>query len=869
LPAAAQRTPADVAITRAFHLIERRQASAAERLLSPIARDPALPDRQRARAARGLGKAYLDLGRRADASREFARALDAALAASDRSEAGWTRLATGDMHYQDGDIDRARADWDLSRSDFVAAGDANGEFEVVDDIENSIPGLERRPYAERCLAIAREQQDPLLEARARERWGGGLLDAGLAGPALIELERAASVMRPLGRRADPHFGDTLAMLGWALREHGAFDRAVPVHREGIRTARARGDLDSLMWNYFGLGVSLAELGHMAEAEAAARRGLDVARAKGASTNIRLLMQSLGGVQVKRRRWQEAIATLETAQAMPGVVTTAMPLVHLSESYRALGRLDEALDRASRAADLARRLGMVDNELQALVERAHVLAAKGEIEESSRALAPVIERLETYRASLAPVDFLKQGFGERFTHAYGLSVALMMQRDVPREALSAAERVRSRAFADLLAARRARETEDADVDRWLLGATGHPVQRTATMDSPLAAAALDADGLAALARRLESPVVIYWIHEYGSFVWVVRPDGSVHAASIPLGALRLRAEIREAVDVPPELQLTRSPSGVVKAAVGSRAVYGRLYEALWQPIEAWLPSVPGVRVAVIPHGPLLALPFGALRDRAGKYLIERFSLHYAASGAVLLGALDRMARPADATRALLVADPAPVPSAGAGARSTPLPGARVEVESIARMLAGSADVLVGRQASEAAVRAALPAARVAHFATHAIVDDVDPLGSHLVLGAANAATSDHDGRLTASEVAGMTLDGELVVLAACRSARGPISSDGIAGLTRAFQSAGVPTVLATLWDVSDRTTARVVNSFYREWTAGASKDAALRAAQLALIRDLRAGRVTTNAGGTRIVYPEHPWLWAAPILIGAP
>ena len=178
VPAAAQQSPADVAITRAFHLLDHRQASAAERLLSPIARDPALPDRQKARAARGLGKAYLDLGRRADASREFARALEAALAASDRGEAGWTRLATGDMHYQDGHVDRARADWELSRSDFVAAGDANGEFEVVDDIENSIPGLERRPYAERCLAIAREQQDPLLEARARERWGGGLLDAG-------------------------------------------------------------------------------------------------------------------------------------------------------------------------------------------------------------------------------------------------------------------------------------------------------------------------------------------------------------------------------------------------------------------------------------------------------------------------------------------------------------------------------------------------------------------------------------------------------------------------------------------------------------------------------------------------------------------
>jgi CHAT domain-containing protein len=405
---------------------------------------------------------------------------------------------------------------------------------------------------------------------------------------------------------------------------------------------------------------------------------------------------------------------------------------------------------------------------------------------------------------------------------------------------------------------------------VLGAADHPLHRTATVDSPRSAPALDADGLAALARRLESPVVIYWIHEYGSYVWVVRPDGSVHAASIPLSAGRLRAAIREAVDVPPELQLTRSSSGVVKAAVGSREVYRELYEALWQPIEPWLPSVPGARVAVIPHGPLLALPFGALSDRSGTYLVERFSLHYAASGTVLLEALDRMARPADATRALLVADPAPVPSSGTDAGQAPLPGARVEVESIARMLAGSADVLVGRQATETAVRAALPGARVVHFATHALVDDADPLGSHLVLGAgANSGAQDHDGRLTASEVAGMTLESELVVLAACRSARGPISSDGIAGLTRAFQSAGVPTVLATLWDVSDRTTARVVNRFYREWTAGASKDAALRAAQLALIRDLRAGRVTANVGGTRVIYPEHPWLWAAPILIGAP
>ena len=135
-----------------------------------------------------------------------------------------------------------------------------------------------------------------------------------------------------------------------------------------------------MWNYFGLGVSLAELGHMTEAEAAHRRGTGHRSAKGASTNIRLLMESLGGVQVKRRRWQEAILDARdgTGDARRGDNRDAAGA--LVGVLSRVGRLDEALDRASRAADLARQLGMVDNELQALVERAHVLAAKGEMEE---------------------------------------------------------------------------------------------------------------------------------------------------------------------------------------------------------------------------------------------------------------------------------------------------------------------------------------------------------------------------------------------------------------------------------------------------------------------------------------------------------
>jgi CHAT domain-containing protein len=188
-----------------------------------------------------------------------------------------------------------------------------------------------------------------------------------------------------------------------------------------------------------------------------------------------------------------------------------------------------------------------------------------------------------------------------------------------------------------------------------------------------------------------------------------------------------------------------------------------------------------------------------------------------------------------------------------------------------MMGAGADQLVGGRASEAAVRAALPGARLAHFATHAIVRGDDPLGSYLMLGTSSAGgeASERDGRLTASEVAGLSLSADLVVLGACRSARGPVSSDGIAGLTRAFMTAGAPSLVATLWDVADQTTARVMTRFYAAYLAGVSKDRALRAAQLALLHDLRAGRVRRQVGETTLTYAEHPHLWAGAILIGAP
>jgi CHAT domain-containing protein len=127
----------------------------------------------------------------------------------------------------------------------------------------------------------------------------------------------------------------------------------------------------------------------------------------------------------------------------------------------------------------------------------------------------------------------------------------------------------------------------------------------------------------------------------------------------------------------------------------------------------------------------------------------------------------------------------------------------------------------------------------------------------------------DGQLTADEIYGLDLEADLIVLSACRSGGGVITGDGIAGLARAFFYAGTPSVIVSVWDVADQPTNRLLPAFYRQWLNGADKATALRAAQLSLIRSLRAGQVKVSLPAGTFVLPEDPAFWAAFVLLGEP
>ena len=288
--------------------------------------------------------------------------------------------------------------------------------------------------------------------------------------------------------------------------------------------------------------------------------------------------------------------------------------------------------------------------------------------------------------------------------------------------------------------------------------------------------------------------------------------------------------------------------------------------------ASLPQAPpaGSRLLVIPHGPLSALSFAALQDERGRYLVEDYAISYVPSASVLALSGWSASPPAPAPYLLLGA-PATLPVPVGGEVLRPLSGARRELASVQASVGPSRTrLLVGRAASESALREALGSARVLHLATHGVMIDAAPLDSYLALDATGpAADTTDDGRLSAREVYDLDVRAGLVVLSACRSGLGTLTGDGLLGLARAFFYAGARSVVATLWDVADEPSARLMPRFHRALADGTGASEALRAAQVALLRDLRAGRVVVQGRRGPVPLPEHPSLWAGFVLLGQP
>jgi CHAT domain-containing protein len=195
---------------------------------------------------------------------------------------------------------------------------------------------------------------------------------------------------------------------------------------------------------------------------------------------------------------------------------------------------------------------------------------------------------------------------------------------------------------------------------------------------------------------------------------------------------------------------------------------------------------------------------------------------------------------------------------------PLPGAEQEALEVAALLQTKA--LIGNQATKVAVKQQLPNAQIIHLATHGLLEygshgnyvSLQGLGVPGAIALApdsakpspNEAAQEDNGLLTADEILSLDLNADLVVLSACDTGQGRITGDGVIGLSRAFISAGVSSVVVSLWAVPDAPTAQLMTAFYQTLQKRSDKAIALRQAML----------------NTMQKYP-NPLDWAAFTLIG--
>jgi CHAT domain-containing protein len=245
------------------------------------------------------------------------------------------------------------------------------------------------------------------------------------------------------------------------------------------------------------------------------------------------------------------------------------------------------------------------------------------------------------------------------------------------------------------------------------------------------------------------------------------------------------------------------------------------------------------LVVVADGEVGAVPFAALWNQVrGRYLVEDHALRFALS---VREPRRAPAYPGETGPALLVADPAF--DRGAHPSLRPLAGAAAEAHDIARLYHGSR-VLAGANANAPAVLAALPRAALMHYAGHAVFDDERPLRSMLVLA---PASTDHaargewpaanDGALTAETIVSLDLRRvQLVVLSACETVGAAAGrAGGFAGLAGAFVAAGAGGVVGAQWRVEDGATSALMRAFHRAYARSGDAAAALRVAQLELLR----------------------------------
>jgi CHAT domain-containing protein/Tfp pilus assembly protein PilF len=667
-------------------------------------------------------------------------------------------------------------------------------------------------YYERQLTLARKIGDRLEEVHALGSLGLVFYTIKQEDQAMAHYQESLDIARKIEARCEE--ANNLANIAAAYCNFsGKYDEAINYFNQSLIIYQ---ELDSL----FGKACSLSGLGMVYRAKGKYQQALE------------LYQQALNIVQeIGTRAWE------------------ANYLANLGMICNLLRQYPQAIEYEQKAVTIAREINDRREEGFALNELGFALLNYGYVTRAENVLRDAMEVRESLRGGLK--DAHKVSLFDTQLDTYSLLQQALTLQQKFKNALEIAERGRARAFAELLYER---------VSANSVGVT-HDLPTKETIDPP------NLEEIQQIAKERKATIVEYSIINLDHlFIWVIKPTGEITFHPVHLQPLRqeqntslsdLVTQARKSLGVEEKLRDdTLNTNQEISLPIRHISEPLRqLHQYLIEPIANLLPSDPNAHVIFIPQRELFLVPFSALQDATGKFLIEQHTILTAPSIQVL--ELTRQQRQRieiihnsslQSQDVLVVGNPTmpTIPLTQPPQTLHSLPGAEAEAIAIASLF--NTQAIIGVAATKVYIEKLMPKARLIHLATHGLLDDIKQLG---VPGAIALAPSDNDnGFLTAGEIPEMKLNAELIVLSACSSGQGKITGDGVIGLSRSLFAAGVPSVIVSLWSVGDKSTQFLMTKFYQNLQHGMNKAQALRQAMLTTMQRYR-----------------RPKSWAAFTLIG--
>ncbi|MEM8529347.1 MAG: CHAT domain-containing tetratricopeptide repeat protein [Chloroflexota bacterium] len=824
------------------------------------------------------------LGRYDEAIEQGLQARDVLLSHEDELAAGKIELNLGNLYFRRDQYNEAETFFRTARNRLVVMDDPSLLTMIDNGLANSFNLQHRFREAELLYeqALARSEKAGLdiTQAEIECNIGDLALFQGRFDRALDYLERSrrryASLDMPHESAvAELELADAYLELNLAPEAATLYERVIPIFLElGMRAERARA-----VASY---GKTCLLLKQPEKARALLTEAYDIYQSEGNAVGMALVALIEAQAYYAESKYSDAIqATLQAEEQLSAAGHLGLFLLAClirGESNYALGQYSEARKVLEQTLQEAQSLSLLQIAQRCYTALGALAIEEGHLLDAEKAFKQAIVVIEELRAPLPAEDF-HTAFVEDKLIPYTALVRLCLadkQHYRVTEALEYIERARSRALFEMLGGTLAvhrKPQDDFEADlltrlgslreelSWYYSQINHPSDSDSDRTPETMAKLYDAvrereRAVAEINRQLNqrniaepddqglsSAVRTYGVEtlqgdlgpdtaliEYFSIdgellafvmtstsIDVVRNLGRESQVESAINQLRFQTDsLRHGME--------RMRGHLDQLSRRAQHYLHSLYDVLLEPIEKQLDQQ---RLVIVPHRALNYVPFQALYD-GEQYVIERREICYAPSSSILHYCLTQPQKPLE--HALLL-----------GVPDERVPRVRDEVNGLASLFP-QATALLDEEATIAALREQVATADILHLACHGWFRPDNPLFSSLKLG---------DGWLTVRDTYSLDVNCSLVTLSACETGVHAVApGDELLGIARGFFSAGIPSLLVSLWAVDDESTATLMQDFYTRLCAGDRPAAALRHAQCNLLKQY-----------------SHPFFWSPFVLLG--